>query len=238
MENNPNFSRTITLLRKEKGISQKAAADALGVSQALLSHYEKGIRECGLTFLTRAADFYGVSCDYLLGRSKEVTGRTISISEIPDGDSPKKERVSPNEMMLAFNKKLILNAANIVFTLIGKTGSAGFMKDASVYMCLSLYKLFRLVHISNLKNDPNFFEIKESAAFALSTAAMNAAEANMMCEATGVSFAGRDTCMDNADETVITSTSLGDAFPATAPAMLNVIKNSEAKMMMLANSEK
>jgi transcriptional regulator with XRE-family HTH domain len=238
MENNPNFSRTITLLRKEKGISQKAAADALGVSQALLSHYEKGIRECGLTFLTRTADFYGVSCDYLLGRSKEVTGRTINISEIPDEDLTKKERVTPGEMMLSFNKKLIMNAVNIVFTLIGKTGSTGFVKDASIFMCLALYKLFRLIHISNIKNDKNFFEIKENAAFALSTAAMNAAEANMMCEATGVSFAGRDTCRDNAEETVITSTSLGDMFPATAPAMLSVIKNSEAKMMMTAYAEK
>jgi transcriptional regulator with XRE-family HTH domain len=238
MENNPNFSRTITLLRKEKGISQKAAADALGVSQALLSHYEKGIRECGLTFLTRAADFYGVSCDYLLGRSKEVTGRTIAISDIPDEDPAKKERISPGELMLSFNKKLIMNAVNIVFTLIGKTGSAGFMKDASVYMCLALYKLFRLVHISNAKNDKNFFEIKENAAFALSTAAMNSAEANMLCEVNGVQFAGRDYCKNQTDETVITSTSLGDMFSATSASMLNVVKNSEAKMMMIANAEK
>ena len=42
------FSRIITLLRKEKGITQKQAAEQLGVSQALLSHYEKGIRECGV----------------------------------------------------------------------------------------------------------------------------------------------------------------------------------------------
>ena len=68
---NADFSRILTLLRKEKGISQKTAAQQLGVSQALLSHYEKGIRECGLDFLVRCADFYGVSCDYLLGRSQE-----------------------------------------------------------------------------------------------------------------------------------------------------------------------
>lgn len=43
------FNRIIKLLRKERGITQKQAAEDLGVSQALLSHYEKGIRECGLT---------------------------------------------------------------------------------------------------------------------------------------------------------------------------------------------
>ena len=42
------FNRIITLLRKERGITQKQAAQDLGISQAQLSHYEKGIRECGL----------------------------------------------------------------------------------------------------------------------------------------------------------------------------------------------
>ena len=66
---NSHFPRIITLLRKERGLSQKKAAEALGISQALLSHYEKGIRECGLDFVVRAADFYNVSSDYLLGRT-------------------------------------------------------------------------------------------------------------------------------------------------------------------------
>ena len=68
-----DFPRVLSLLRKEKGISQKEAANQLGVSQALLSHYEKGIRECGLDFLIRAADFYGVSADYLLGLTDTKT---------------------------------------------------------------------------------------------------------------------------------------------------------------------
>ena len=60
---NTAFPRILTLLRKERGISQKKAATDLGVSQALLSHYEKGIRECGLDFVVRSADYYHVSCD-------------------------------------------------------------------------------------------------------------------------------------------------------------------------------
>ena len=64
-----NFPIILCELRKERGLSQKEAAAKLGVSQALLSHYEKGIRECGQTFLVKVADFYGVTCDYLLGRT-------------------------------------------------------------------------------------------------------------------------------------------------------------------------
>lgn len=66
-----SFPVILSELRKERGLSQKDAAASLGISQALLSHYEKGIRECGHSFLIKAADFYGVTCDYLLGRSAD-----------------------------------------------------------------------------------------------------------------------------------------------------------------------
>jgi transcriptional regulator with XRE-family HTH domain len=56
-------------LRRQRGLSQKKAAADLGISPALLSHYENGIRECGLDFLLRIAEYYSVSCDYLLGKS-------------------------------------------------------------------------------------------------------------------------------------------------------------------------
>lgn len=62
-----NFALRLSDLRKEKKISQKEAASCLGISQALLSHYEKGIRECGLDFLKKACDYYDISVDYLLG---------------------------------------------------------------------------------------------------------------------------------------------------------------------------
>lgn len=63
------FPKVLAKLRRQKGISQKQAAEELGISPALLSHYENGIRECGLDFLLRIADYYSVSCDYLLGKS-------------------------------------------------------------------------------------------------------------------------------------------------------------------------
>lgn len=68
------FSYRITSLRKEKGLSQKEVAMSLGVSQALLSHYEKGVRECGLEFVIRCADFFGVTTDYLLGKDDSKYG--------------------------------------------------------------------------------------------------------------------------------------------------------------------
>ncbi len=69
-----DFALRLTDLRKEKNLSQKEAASFLGVSQALLSHYEKGIRECKLDFLKKACDFYDVTSDYLLGISDNRHG--------------------------------------------------------------------------------------------------------------------------------------------------------------------
>lgn len=69
-----NITTRLSQLRREKGLSQKEAAAGLGVSQALLSHYENGIRECGLDFLCRAADYYNVTTDFILGRSESKRG--------------------------------------------------------------------------------------------------------------------------------------------------------------------
>ena len=68
-----NFPEILSALRREKNISQRRAAAELGISQALLSHYENGAREPGLNFICRACDYYGVSADYMLGRSDAFT---------------------------------------------------------------------------------------------------------------------------------------------------------------------
>lgn len=80
-----SVSTRLVSLRKEKNLSQKEAAIELGVSQALLSHYEKGIRECGLDFLCRASAFYDVSTDYLLGltENKMMSDALFVENELP-----------------------------------------------------------------------------------------------------------------------------------------------------------
>lgn len=61
------FAKNLAELRKNKKVSQRTVAAALGVSQALLSHYEHGLREPGIDFLIRAGEYYGCSVDLLVG---------------------------------------------------------------------------------------------------------------------------------------------------------------------------
>ena len=65
------FATNLAKLRREKGLSQRQAAAEFGVSQALLSHYETDAREPKLEFVIKACDYYSVTTDYILGRTKE-----------------------------------------------------------------------------------------------------------------------------------------------------------------------
>ena len=70
------FALVLSRLRHESGRSQRQVASELGVSQALLSHYENGAREPKLEFVIKACTYYKVSADYVLGRTKDRGGET------------------------------------------------------------------------------------------------------------------------------------------------------------------
>lgn len=93
------FATRMAELRRQKKISQKEAARALGISQALLSHYENGIRECGLDFVVRAADYYGVSTDYLLGHSNDIM--QLNAAQITEKEDPGDKEMSQKTMFHA-----------------------------------------------------------------------------------------------------------------------------------------
>lgn len=68
-----NFGIALSELRHSRDLSQRTLANDLHISQALLSHYENGTREPGLPFVCRVCDYFGVSADYMLGRSFDET---------------------------------------------------------------------------------------------------------------------------------------------------------------------
>ena len=155
---NPEFSRTLSLLRQEKGVSQRKAADALGISQALLSHYENGIREPGLAFVVRACDYYGVSADFLLGRTLTRDGTTIAPEELYDLSDEKDNSMRVSVLAL-LSKKLLVNSVGMLFDLLGKTGSREAIRAASNYLSTAVYKVFRRLYQANPSNNPDFFSV-------------------------------------------------------------------------------
>ena len=153
------FNRIIKLLRKERGITQKQAAEDLGVSQALLSHYEKGIRECGLDFVVRVADYYNVSCDYLLGRSAERNGMMLSAEDLPNPEKMK-DNVYHGSVLPTMNKKLISNSLNVLYAKIGQCHSKALTTEVSAYLMMAVAKMFRLLYSAEPHNASSMFSIE------------------------------------------------------------------------------
>ena len=58
-------------LREDMDLYQKDIAEYLHCSQVTYSRYELGTREIPLESLNALADFYGVSVDNLIGRTKQ-----------------------------------------------------------------------------------------------------------------------------------------------------------------------
>ncbi len=60
-------------LREDRDLKQKDIADYLICDQSLYSKYERGERPLPLEYADKLADYYGVSVDYLLGRTSIKT---------------------------------------------------------------------------------------------------------------------------------------------------------------------
>ena len=65
------YQRRLLDLREDHDKTQQQIADILGTSQTMYARYERGANELPLRHLLVLADYYGVSVDYLLGRSDE-----------------------------------------------------------------------------------------------------------------------------------------------------------------------
>ena len=132
------FAFQLAQLRRAAGVSQRKAAADLQVSQALLSHYEKGIREPGLDFVVRAADYYHVSCDLLLGRRDTIRQSELLRTAAPSQYARETERD-------------IRNTLDIVFDLLSRCYDPNVFCYASIYVSEVLYELLR--HLSRISGD-------------------------------------------------------------------------------------
>lgn len=135
------FSRTLALLRRERGVSQRTAAGDLGVSQALLSHYENGVREPGLPFVVKACDYYHVSADFILGRTLSREGSMLTPEEVLSAAEP--GNILQGSVLATLQSKLLSGAAGVLFGLLGKLGDKGAINAAAAYLGSGIYQLYR-----------------------------------------------------------------------------------------------
>lgn len=215
-----DFSRSLALLRKERGISQRTASKELGISQALLSHYENGVREPGLSFVVKACDYYNVSADFLLGRTLSRDGTTILSAETLPDASEEKDTVLRGSVMATLSRKLLVNSASMVFDLLGKTEDRKAIKAASEYLATALYKVYRHLYRADPANNEDIFSLSTHMFLSgIPTADMIHAEADLVDALTAhVKEKGELPDMSHA--------ALAEAYPSHYQSLLQIIHST------------
>lgn len=211
-----DFARTITLLRKEKKLTQKEAAESLGISQALLSHYEKGIRECGLGFVVKAAEYYGVSCDYLLGRTAE---REYDLNELSSEIAPPSKHNTAN----VINRRLLDNTAGIIYDSLANVGNRKLTRTVTSYLMLVYYKIFRMIYHGNPANPDGLFTVSKKLFKGYSAAAQEkiVTDIENLCDPECESYAQR------LSEVTISPEQIASDYPEATGSLFNVIRHAE-----------
>lgn len=76
-----NIGLRIKELREERGLSQKELAEILEISRPSITKYERSEREPSYAVLLKISDFFGVSSDYLLGKTNEKDKNSYTYSK-------------------------------------------------------------------------------------------------------------------------------------------------------------
>lgn len=225
---NADFSRTLALLRQEAGISQRKAARELGISQALLSHYENGVREPGLAFVRKVCDYYHVSADYLLGRTLSRDGGMIEAEALYDSGEEKGSL--RGSIQATLQKKLIANTTNLLFGLLGKLGSREALSAAGDYLGAALYQLYRPLHRHSGAKDTYF---------SLSGDAFTDGAAEAVMQKERVAYLSALRAAGEAEFPVMENAALAESYPGCAQSATQVLHTVEEKAAQLfAASEK
>lgn len=77
----------IKLLREEKGLFQKDLAQVLNVTTPVINYYENEKRTISAKTASKLADFFGVSIDYLLGKS-DIRKTESNVFPMPENAVP------------------------------------------------------------------------------------------------------------------------------------------------------
>lgn len=64
-----DYIKRIRDLREDSDKTQTEIAEHLGISKTMYARYERGANELPIRHLIKLADYYGVSTDYILGRT-------------------------------------------------------------------------------------------------------------------------------------------------------------------------
>lgn len=222
------FSRTLSLLRRERGISQRAAATDLGISQALLSHYENGIREPGLSFVVKACDYYRVSADFILGRTLARDGSMLTAEEILNAAEP--GNVLRGSVMATLQGKLLSGAVGVLFGLLGKLEDKCAVNAAAAYLGSAIYQLYRHLYRVAGANEA-YFSLTPAACI------MGVADADMKLAEIRYALALQEQAEKKALFPDLSPEALAANYPGRNQSMTQVLSTADTRLANLTRND-
>lgn len=88
----PNLPENLKILRKLRNLNQSEVADKIGVQYYTLGKWEQGRAEPSTEDLSKLADFFEVSIDYLVGREDDF-GNVVVSGQTSDQLTQKEKRL-------------------------------------------------------------------------------------------------------------------------------------------------
>ncbi len=126
-ENMLSIGSRIAKLRMERGLSQKQLADelekiGLKVRRETVTQWENGTRDLKTEYTIKLADFFGVTCDYIL---RGIESENVSISKVTGLTN---ESINKLKRINGINwAKSGLNSTDPINSFIGGKGFVGFL---------------------------------------------------------------------------------------------------------------
>ena len=128
------FSKRLSSLRKELGMTQAQLAKAVNIQRSTLSGYESENKEPNYETLCVLANYFGVTTDYMLGMSASRTRNDISFINDTNGFA---ERYA---QLPADTQKIVVAAFDSFYQLMSSNVGRNSVEYAELYS-----KLFALI---------------------------------------------------------------------------------------------
>ena len=184
--------------------------------------------------MVQVADYYDVSCDYLLGRSAERSGQTINVDDLPEGNTATGGSVYRGSVLPTMYKKLIENSLDILYDKLQESKDKQLVVGVSNYLMLAVYKMFRQMYEASPKNISGMFRVGSARWNSSADAAMHMAEGDLAATLTG-----DDGTKDSLEPATLalSTDQLARDYPRHATSLFNLVKNAEESMRGLKKGE-
>ena len=145
------------------------------------------------------------------------SGASVTEQELPENSAAEKYEGAPSGLSVFFQKKLLTNSIDILFSLLIKAKNSELSKAVYSYLSLAVYRCYRMIYSAGKDNDEHVFSVPEDKVSALTTAALSIED-----------LKARDAAAnEGSEDEKITTARIEQEYTKQAAALLSVVNTSE-----------